>query len=734
VKLLQRPWLPAGLAGRFALASAGLAAVGLLLVSLASWWLIDRQHDEAEAQLAARAREFHAANIASTLSALHTRMAEVAGSTILATGLVDSAGKETYLTPFLNGIRQVNGIPLRVLFTDYEGKEIAGNNTGAQFGPPELEWLRGQLAAGQAAARIFNAPGGPELLAFEPLRYARTSTPEGALLYKISLNDINLEPGLRLEWGPAAGAAARVTPVAVPAVFQPLGFRLMGTPLAAAANHARIGPQYLMIGVLALVIFAALFLAGARLARLLTRDLSRLQAFSSQVVSADVGEQRAPEIGSAEVASLARSINRMLERLREQHEALRQEGGKLAALAEQLQTADRRKDEFLAMLAHELRNPLAPIATGAELLRQLPEAGEPVRRTSDIIARQVRHMTKIVDDLLDVSRVTRGLVVIERQPVDVAAVVAAAADQIRPFAQARHQRLETRLPATPLAVTGDAARLVQVVSNLLHNGCKYTPDGGHVVLDARAEDGEVVLRVSDNGSGIAPEFLPDVFGLFVQGSRSPDRSQGGLGLGLPLVRQLVELHGGRVRADSPGLGQGTTVTVRLPRLEMPDAAALPALPAIAAAEPEPVPVPVPAPIPAPAVANTPAPAPGGGLRLLVVDDNVDAAETLAALLEMDGHAVSVAYDGPSALERAVAEQPEVMILDIGLPGMDGIELARRLRAVPELQGAVLMALTGYGQQADRARSAEAGFDHHLVKPADPQQIGELLAQLQRERA
>ncbi len=706
----RAPWLPAGLAGRFALASAGLAAVGLLLVSLASWWLIDRQQAQAEAQLAARAREFHAANVASTLRALHIRMAEVAGSTILATGLVDSAGKETYLTPFLNGIRQVNGIPLKVLFTDYEGKEIAGNGAG-QFGDAELQWLRGQLAADGASARIFDTPAGRELVAFEPLRYARTATPEGALLYKISLGDIHLEPGLQLDWGPAA-QQSHVTAVDAPPVFAPLAFRLVGRPQS-AGSHTRLGPQYLVIGVVALLMFAVVFLAGERLARLLTRDLSQLQAFSSRVVSADVGEQRAPGGGSAEVASLADSINRMLQRLSEQHEALKGEGGKLAALAAQLQTADRRKDEFLAMLAHELRNPLAPIATGAELLRSAPGAGEQVRRTSEIIARQVRHMTKIVDDLLDVSRVTRGLVVIERLPVDVAAVVAAAADQVRPAAQARRHALETRLPPGPLAVTGDAARLVQVVSNLLHNACKYTPDGGHIAMEAEAEGGDVVLRVRDNGSGIAPEFLPDVFGLFVQGSRSPDRSQGGLGLGLPLVRQLVELHGGTVVAESPGLGLGTTVTVRLPRLELPVHSAAPALPDAPAAPPSPP-------------ADAPAP---GGLRLLVVDDNVDAAETLAALLEMDGHTVAVAYDGPSALELAEREPPEVAILDIGLPGMDGISLARRLRAMPSMHGAVLVALTGYGQQADRARSSDAGFDHHLVKPADPQAISALLATL-----
>lgn len=698
-----RRLLPSGLAERFGLASAALAAVAVLLVSLASWWLIQHQQTLADRAIATRERQFHADNIGSTLRAISSRMTEVAGSTILATGLVDSAGKETYLAPYLNGIRQINGIPVQVLFADFEGKEIASNGP-ARFSGPQLEWLRSQLAAGKPAAQVIPAENGPELVAIEPLRYSRTASPEGAVMYKIALRDIHLDSGLHLAWGGAASPGPEATMVTAPPAFAPLKFRV--TEQMPAGRSAVMHPQYLAIVLIAAGVFCAVFLAGARLARLLTRDLSRLQAFSSKVTTAALVEQRAPEGGTREVASLASSINRMLERLHAQHEALRVEGEKLAHLAEALKAADRRKDEFLAMLAHELRNPLAPISTGAELLRRASTGDGLTQRTVEVIARQVRHMTKLVDDLLDVSRVTRGLVVLEQKTLDARGIVSAAVDQVKPLLDARGHRLSVDLPPHPLHVVGDQARLVQVMSNLLHNACKFTPDGGTIRVTAFTAGEDLALQVADNGSGISAGFLPEVFGLFTQGSRRPDRSQGGLGLGLALVKHLAELHGGRVTAESPGLGQGATFTVWLPGAA--DAAGMAADSLVPVASSS-----------------------GSGLRVMVVDDNVDAAQTLSALLELEGHDVITDYDPVQALARAATVERDVFILDIGLPGMDGIELAGRIKALPGKESSILVALTGYGQESDRQRSARAGFDHHLVKPVDPEVLANLLSSFRR---
>ena len=695
---MSRPrLLPSRLADRFALASSALAAVAVLLVSLASWWLIAHQQTLADRAILSREQRFHADNVGSTLRALSSRMSEIAGSTILATGLVDSAGKETYLSPYLNGIRQINGIPVQVLFADFEGKEIAANAT-ARFNPVQMQWLRRHLPQGKALAEVLSGDVGPELVALEPLRYSRTRTPEGAVIYKIALRDINLEPSLYLTWGDGAPGEPSATLIPAPPVFAPVKFRVSGQMTSARSGAAH--PQYLAIALIAAAVFCAVFLAGARLARLLTRDLSRLEAFSSKVTSAALIEQRAPEGGTLEVASVASSINKMLQRLHDQHQALLVEGEKLGSLAEALKTADRRKDEFLAMLAHELRNPLAPIATGAELLRRISGADARAARTIDVISRQASHMTKLIDDLLDVSRVTRGLVALELANLDARNVVSAAVDQLKPQIDARRHRLLVDMPAQPLPVVGDEARLVQVMSNLLHNACKFTPDGGEIRVSAQLVGGEVVLQVCDNGSGIAPGFLPDVFGLFTQGSRQPDRSQGGLGLGLALVKHLVELHDGRVSATSDGLGRGATFTVTLPAAE-------------------------------PAIGEAPdapqlTPPSGSRLAVMVVDDNVDAAQTLSTLLELEGHDVVTLFDPVEALARAAIVDCDVFILDIGLPGMDGIELARRIRALPGKQRSVLVALTGYGQAKDRQQSAAAGFDHHFVKPVDAQALAKLL--------
>jgi signal transduction histidine kinase/ActR/RegA family two-component response regulator len=368
-----------------------------------------------------------------------------------------------------------------------------------------------------------------------------------------------------------------------------------------------------------------------------------------------------------------------------------------------LVVANRRKDDFLAMLAHELRNPLAPIATAAEILQRIPV--EPrVRELSRIIGRQSEHMNNLVHDLLDVSRVTRGLIKLERKPVPVAEIVAGAVEQVRSLIDGRHHTLQLEADGNQAWIDADPTRMVQVVANLLNNAAKYTPEGGRLVLATEADAQDVCIRVRDNGIGIAPELQPHVFELFIQAERSPDRSQGGLGLGLTLVRALTELHGGSVAVHSGGAGQGSEFTIRLPRIAAP--AALQA--------------------PAPAAQTPAADGRESAVTVLVVDDNADAANSLAMLLEAGGYTVAVEFDAQRALQRAAREGPQVLLLDIGLPQMDGYELARRLRATPATHEALLIAVTGYGQAQDRALSRAAGFDYHLVKPVDVEQLMRML--------
>jgi signal transduction histidine kinase/ActR/RegA family two-component response regulator len=374
---------------------------------------------------------------------------------------------------------------------------------------------------------------------------------------------------------------------------------------------------------------------------------------------------------------------------------------------EALRLADRRKDEFLAMLAHELRNPLAPISAAAQLLNM---GGTPdrtrVERTSAIIARQVTHMTGLIDDLLDVSRVTRGLVVLARDEVDLRDVIADAVEQVRPLIEARRHVLALHLAGEPALVEGDPKRLVQVLANLLNNAAKYTQEGGRLSIWMGATPDHVLVSVSDNGIGIAADLLPTVFDLFSQAERTPDRAQGGLGLGLALVKSLVELHGGMVTVASEGRHRGSEFTLRLPRLRS-------AVPAGRSAAPQ------------------AAPAAGAArvLNLMLVDDNVDAAMTLGLLLEAAGHRVTVLHNPLDALARAAGAPYDAFLLDIGLPGMNGYELARNLRKLPSCDQAVLAAITGYGQQSDQATAAYAGFDRYFVKPVDSAALFALLEQV-----
>jgi PAS domain S-box-containing protein len=363
------------------------------------------------------------------------------------------------------------------------------------------------------------------------------------------------------------------------------------------------------------------------------------------------------------------------------------------AAEDALREADRRKDEFLAMLGHELRNPLAPLRGVVETFRRQKLEGDVAVRAFAMMDRQVSHLTRLLDDLLDVSRITRGLVELRKEPVGLAEVVEQAVEMAAPAIDGRGHELTLALPRKPLRVEGDATRLMQVVFNLLNNAAKYTDPNGRIWLTVEREGDRAVVRVRDDGSGIPPDLLPKVFDVFTQGQRSLDRAQGGLGLGLTLVRRLVEMHGGTVEARSEGPGKGSEFTVRLP-----------ALPAEAAASA--------------GAARQPAPPrePPQVPRALVVDDNSDVAESMTWMLEGLAREIRTAHSGPQALELAPEFGPDVILCDIGMPGMDGYETARRLRQLPGLEKAVIAAVSGYGGEEDRRRSREAGFDLHLVKP------------------
>jgi PAS domain S-box-containing protein len=373
----------------------------------------------------------------------------------------------------------------------------------------------------------------------------------------------------------------------------------------------------------------------------------------------------------------------------------------LRRLADGLAEQDRRKTEFLATLAHELRNPLAPIRSGLQLMRRTGGDPAALARVQDIMDRQLDHLVHLVDDLLDVARITRGQVDLKPEWIALDEVVRAAVDTSMPLIEAARHRLDLRLPGVPLNLYGDPNRLTQVVSNLINNAAKYTPRGGAIVVAVERDGDQAVIVVSDNGIGIPPDALESVFQMFTQVAHPSQRSQGGLGIGLSLVRSLVELHGGTITAASPGIDAGSVFTVRLPLGEQNR--------------------------PRPQDMRAPAPAAPGGLKVLVVDDNRDAAETLSALLAVMGHSAPVAADGYQALRMIASLRPQVVFLDIGMPGMSGYEVAQAVRADPGLAGVRLVALTGWGGAADRARSKAAGFDAHLTKPATATAIEGALA-------
>lgn len=383
-------------------------------------------------------------------------------------------------------------------------------------------------------------------------------------------------------------------------------------------------------------------------------------------------------------------------------------GLQAARVNEERDEASRAKDEFLAMLGHELRNPLAPISAAAQLLRSGKLDTAQVSKASDVIIRQVAHMTTMVNDLLDVSRVTSGLVTLDIERLPLQRIVSDAIEQVAPLMEARQQCLTTDVPRELVEVMGDHKRLVQILTNLLGNAVKFTGCGGNIALQISVRQRQVTLLVSDNGIGMDAALIPKVFHLFAQAKRSSDRSQGGLGLGLALVKSLVELHAGTVSAGSAGLNQGSRFEVRLPCL---------APVAVAVAQP----------------ASAALDCAGAALRILVVDDHLDGAMMLSMLLESLGHQTMVEHGAPGVLRRIDEMLPDVCILDIGLQGMDGNDLARRLRQHAGLSGAVLIAMTGYGQEADRQCSLAAGFDHHFVKPVDIAKLTQLLASIVRQR-
>ncbi|MCP3713308.1 response regulator [Paraburkholderia sp. CNPSo 3274] len=378
---------------------------------------------------------------------------------------------------------------------------------------------------------------------------------------------------------------------------------------------------------------------------------------------------------------------------------------RLYAAEKALRDADRRKDRFLATLAHELRNPLAPIRNAIELLDPRHGANDTMRADArQIASRQVEHLGRLVDDLLDVSRISHGKITLQMSTLDLREIVEVAVETSRPFLDAKSQTLTVEIDCEPCHVTGDAIRVAQIISNLLSNAAKYTAAGGQITLRLEADVYEILIRVRDNGIGIAPDELPYVFELFMQSREAVKRADGGLGIGLALVRELAELHGGSASANSDGLGHGSEFVVRLPlaraaQCEAPHEQTQDAGEHTARAR----------------------------RRVLIADDNVDSASSLLMLLELEGHEVRVAHDGPSALALAQSFLPHVAILDIGLPGMDGHALAKALRAEPATAHVQLIALTGYGQERDRQAASEAGFDRHLVKPAP---LGEILREIE----
>jgi len=438
------------------------------------------------------------------------------------------------------------------------------------------------------------------------------------------------------------------------------------------------------------------------------RELQKLNRSLAQAnARLELANTNLQEEKTRELERLNSHLKRANTELEQTNRVLQSEVAERARAEAALKEADRHKDEFLAVLAHELRNPLAPIRNAVEIMRRSSVMDPQLAWSRDVVERQVKHLTRLVDDLLDVSRITRGNINLSREPVNVATIVARAIETIAPLIAEQRHDLSIDISEEALEVEGDLTRLTQVLGNLLNNAAKYTDPGGSISVTALRVGTDVEIRVRDNGIGIPPALLPRLFQLFTQVDAAAHRAQGGLGIGLALVRQLVQMHGGSVTAYSDGPGKGSEFLIRLPlRMQRPRELMQSSL------TPE-------------SGANGSKP----GHRILLADDNRDALDSLATLLQCDGHEVHTAGDGAEALEVAALCRPDVVLLDIGMPKLDGYEVARRIRAEPWGKSAVLIALTGWGQDEDRRRSREVGFDSHLVKPLDPDALSSLLQRL-----
>jgi signal transduction histidine kinase len=494
-------------------------------------------------------------------------------------------------------------------------------------------------------------------------------------------------------------------PVEFPAQPGADGYRIEGSQLALFRRVVErgdpIGTVYLRavytpwdrlrdyLGILGVVMVASLGLAAflsGWLQRALTEPILEVARVAREVITQRDYSLRARKTTDDEIGQLVDAFNALLAEAGRRAEALRE--------------ADRRKDEFLATLAHELRNPLAPLRNALQILRMAESDPATTRKARDMMERQLHHMVRLVDDLLDVSRITTGKLAIRKSVIDLEAVVRDAVETARPFIESRRHTLDVHVPPEHISVEGDRTRLAQVLGNLLHNAAKYTEPGGHLSIRLERTEREAMIHVRDNGIGLAPQSLVSIFDMFVQVDRSLERAQAGLGVGLSLARQLVNLHGGTIEARSDGVGKGSEFVVKLPLAGVP----LEAVDTLATPEDARIP----------------------SRRILLADDNVDFANSLAALLSAQGHVVRVAHDGAEALNTAARFNPDFAFLDIGMPKVHGYEVARRFREQVGLSDCVLVAVTGWGQEDDRRRAREAGFDRHLVKPVDADDIEVIL--------
>ncbi|MEP6668256.1 MAG: ATP-binding protein [Chthoniobacter sp.] len=547
--------------------------------------------------------------------------------------------------------------------------------------------LRDPTGLGETGDAILGLREGPQIRFLFPPR----NSP------KVSAVPVDAAPALK------AAAEGREVLMKVPdyrgvpvvAAGQPIGYGGWGLVVKMDAKEAYLPIlRVVQLEVLAGIVIMAMGLVAAYvLARRFTRPLRELTQAASRITEGDY-ETAVPIKSTDEFGTLSANFNEMTT-------AIRTRRAERDQAEEALRNADRRKDEFLAMLGHELRNPLSAIANAVRLWSVAGDDHGATELARSVIERQTGNLSRLVDDLLDVARITAGKIDLRKHPVDVSEAILRAVEAARPFLDERRHELSLALDSDArIFVNADPTRLEQIITNLLTNAIKYTRKGGELHIDARQEGHEAVIIVSDTGIGITPRMLPHIFELFAQGDRSLDRATGGLGIGLNLCRQLVELHGGTIFASSEGVGRGSTFTVRMPTISVPESTVLPQSPAHREST-------------------------GRQRRILLVDDNQDTVVSLARLLSLRGHEVATAFDGVAALKIAQEFQPDFLLLDIGLPGLDGYEVARRLRA-GGFARTPIVAISGYAQEGDRIRSREAGFNYHFAKPVDFEALADLI--------